>query len=109
MSGQITGDVNAPIAERRVAGEILERAGGVVVDKGAVGIKVERRGGGKLSAVDAFSAEPGLDLGGIGSSIEVQFAREVAAPARICAEQQAGELAELGFTPFEIQMDGHLA
>ncbi len=59
--------------------------------------------------MDAGGAQPGFDLGRIGGAVEVEFAGEVATPAGIGAEQQAGELAELRLAPFEIEVQRHLA
>ena len=97
------------VAERRVAGQILHGAAGVVVDKAAVGVEVQGSGGRKLGAMNAGGAQPGLDLGRIGGAVQMQFAGEVAAPAGVGAEEQAGELAELRLAPFQVEMHRHLA
>ena len=74
------------VAEGRVAGQVFDGAGGVVVDEGAVGVEVQGLSGGKLGAVHAGGAEAGLDLGRFGGAVQMQFAGEVAAPAGVGAE-----------------------
>ena len=109
IAGQIAGQTDAAVAERRVADQVVDGAGGEVGDKGAVGVEVHGLGRGKLGAVDAGCAQPGLDLGRIGGAVEVEFAGKVAAPAGVRAEEQAGKLAELRLAPFHVEMHRHLA
>ena len=106
---QISGNVDAAIAEGRVAGQMLECAGGIVVDKAAVGVKVHGRKRGKFGAMDAGGAQPGLHLGGFGGAVEMQFAGQVAAPAGIGADDQPGKLAELRLPPIQVKVHRHLA
>ena len=54
-------------------------------DQGAVGVEVQRRGRGKLGAMHAGGAQPGLDLGHFGGAVQMQFAGQVAAPAGVGA------------------------
>ena len=109
LARQVSGKMDAAIAERRVAGQIVECAAGIVVDKAAVGVEVHRRGGSKLGAVDSCGTQPGLHLGGFGGSVQMQFAGQVAAPAGIGTDDQPCELAQLRLPPIHIEMHRHLA
>src|SRR5208282_416812 len=70
LARQLSGKMDAAIAERRVAGQMLEGADGIVVDKAAVGIEVHGRDGGKFGAVDAGGAQTGLHQGGLGGAVQ---------------------------------------
>jgi len=54
--------------------------------------------------MNARGAQPCLDLGCIGGAIQLQIASQVAAPARVGAEEQAGKLAQLRLPPLQIKM-----
>ena len=109
FAGQVAGEADVAVAERRIAEQVVDGAGGEVGDQRAVGVEVHGRGRGKLGAMDAGGAQPGFDLGCIGGAVEMQFAGEVAAPAGVGAEEQAGELAELRLAPFQVKVHRHLA
>src|SRR6202522_442211 len=104
----VSSNVDSAVAKRRVAGWAFQGAGKEMVDKAAGGVKIHGRSGGKFGAMNTGGPQAGLDLCLVGRAVKVQLAGEVAAPARIRADQQACKLAELGFAPFEIDMDGHL-
>jgi hypothetical protein len=96
------------ISERRIAKQIINGARGEVGHKSAVGVKVHRRGWGKLGAMYSGGAQPCFDLGCISGAVEVEIACKVAAPAGVGAEQQAGKLAELRLAPFQVKAQRHL-
>ena len=109
LAGQVSSEANVAVTQRGVADQVVDGAAGDVGGKAAVGVKVHGLGRGELGAMNAGRAQPGFDLGRLGRAVQLEVAGKIAAPARIGAEQQAGELAQLRLVPLQVDMHRHLA
>jgi hypothetical protein len=63
ITRQIARHADMAVTQRRIAGQTFDGAARVVISETAVGVEIQRSGGGKLGAMNTRSAQAGFYLG----------------------------------------------
>ena len=108
-SRQLSLQVQPPVADSRIAAQIVQCVLRVLIEKVAVGIEIQRCVGRKLLATDPDDAQSRLGLSAVCCSHHGDIGGHVAAPSGIRSIQQTGELAKLGLAPLHLQLQRHRA